>query len=264
MNVGIFYFIMLRINNTETFIREAKSVWNNFFDYSLSEYRDRHSYVKVICPKHGEFEVIPYLHVKKGVHCPSCTIEKRKGSVEGVGINDCIEVRRRSLVYKHWRAMLMRCYSERHHKSYPQYKDCTACDEWHYLSNFKKWFDENYIEGYQLDKDILIKGNKIYSPETCCFVPEEINKLLLKSDKTRGLYPIGVYRKGSKFAARLSAGRNHHIYLGSFYTPEEAFLAYKKAKEQHIKVLAEKYFKEGKITERVYNALLNYRVEITD
>lgn len=60
-------------------------------------------------------------------------------------------------------------------KNKPTYEGCTVCDEWLYFSNFKKWFDENYIEGFQLDKDIIIRGNKVYSPQTCCFVPKEIN-----------------------------------------------------------------------------------------
>lgn len=254
---------MSRIDNTEKFIKEAKIVWGDLFDYSQSIYVNQETYIKVICPKHGEFYVYPRQHLRKGVHCPYCTIEKRKSLVEGVGINDCIDVRRRSEVYKHWRSMLVRCYSERHHKQFPIYADCNVCTEWHHLSNFKKWFDENYIEGYALDKDILIKGNKVYSPDTCCFVPQEINNLLIKSDKARGNLPLGVSKRGNKFYSSVSVNRKR-VHLGVFNTPEEAFLAYKKAKEHNVKVLAEKYFKEGRITERVYRALLDYRVEITD
>ena len=162
--------------------------------------------------------------------------------------------------------MLQRCYSEDYQQKEPTYVGCTVCDEWLTLSNFKKFIDNldnGYQEGYQLDKDILIKGNKIYSPETCCFVPREINSLLLNKKLHRGNMPVGVEQRGKRFGAYCNNnGRRFH--LGSFSTPEAAFLAYKKAKEQYVKELAEKYYKEGKITERVYNALLNYRVEITD
>lgn len=159
--------------------------------------------------------------------------------------------------------MLERCYDQKYHQKEPTYIGCSVCGEWKYFSNFKRWFDENYIEGYQLDKDILVKGNKIYSPETCCFVPQEINYLLINRRLHRGTEPLGVDRKGNSYRAFFHQNKRK-IHLGSFSTPEAAFLAYKKAKEQYVKGLAEKYHAEGKITERVYIALCNYRVEITD
>ena len=155
--------------------------------------------------------------------------------------------------------MLMRCYSIRHHQTCPNYIGCSVCPEWLYLSNFKEWFDANYVDGYALDKDIIIKGNKTYSPHTCCFVPQEINNQLIKSDAARGKCPIGVSQRGSRYYAKFRS-----CHLGVYTTSEAAFLAYKKAKEQYVMELAEKYYKEGKITERVYHALLAYRVEITD
>ena len=159
--------------------------------------------------------------------------------------------------------MLERCYSPKLHAKEPTYIGCTVCPEWHYLSNFKRWFDNNYVEGYHLDKDILVKGNKIYSPETCCFVPKEINFLLLNNKSRRGDFPIGVHRKGDLFISQINKN-GKRIQIGRFDTPEDAFLAYKKEKEQYVKQLAERYFKEGKIAEMVYLALLDYRVEMTD
>ena len=162
--------------------------------------------------------------------------------------------------------MLQRCYSDEYQKKEPTYKGCSVCDEWLTLSNFKRWMDDpanGYQEGYHLDKDILVKGNKVYSPETSCFVPYQINYVILNRKLHRGDMPIGVYKRGNSHIAYYN-NTGKRIILGSFKTPEAAFLAYKKAKEQYVKELAEKYYKEGKITERVYNALLNYRVEITD
>jgi hypothetical protein len=118
-----------------------------------------------------------------------------------------------------------------------------------------------------LDKDILFKGNKIYSPETCCFVPNEINVLLCKNDSKRGKMPIGVYERkmvnGYKYVAYVNNTKKH-FHLGTFDTPKEAFQAYKSAKEAYIKEMATQYYKDGKITERVYDALMKYEVEITD
>ena len=164
-----------------------------------------------------------------------------------------------------WKSMHTRCYDPKYHEKEQSYKNCTVCEEWHNYQVYAKWHDENYYEVdnelMALDKDILCKGNKIYSPENCVFVPQSINNLFIKSDKSRGKYPIGVNKKGNKFQARLNKD-NKHIHLGTYDTVEEAFLAYKKAKEAYIKEMAEKY--KGKIDHRAYEALMNYEVEITD
>ena len=132
------------------------------------------------------------------------------------------------------------------------------------FSNFKKWYDQFNYENYHLDKDILVKGNKHYSPDTCCLVPQEINTLLTKRQGCRGRQPIGVcyIKRSGKYSATIHKMRN--VHLGFFDTPEEAFQAYKSAKEQYVKEIATQYFQEGKITQRVYQALMEYQVEITD
>lgn len=166
--------------------------------------------------------------------------------------------------YASWKQMLTRCYSEAYKTKTPTYKSAIVCEEWKRFSQFKKWFDCNYVEGYVLDKDILVKGNKLYSPETCCFVPQEINALLIKHDSKRGVYPIGVSKHGKKYCARVNKYKLGNIWIGTFDTTEEAFNAYKEAKENYIKELSKKYYNTGRITEKVYEALLNYKVEITD
>ena len=168
--------------------------------------------------------------------------------------------------YSVWRNILKRCYT--HYKCHQSsYEGCSIVPEWLLYSTFKKWFDANYISGYQLDKDLLVKGNKVYSPETCCFVPQEINKLLTNRKRHRGDFYVGVSRYQQKewvrFVAHISKGGTL-VSLGYFLTPEEAFQAYKSAKEIYVKELATKYFQEGKITQKVYQALMEYQVEITD
>ena len=173
----------------------------------------------------------------------------------------------KSEAYKSWHNMIKRCYSEELYKNHPTYKDCEVCKEWRCFSNFKKWFDEHYVEGWHLDKDILVKGNKVYSPETCCFVPCEINSLFTKRQNYRGEYPIGViYCPASKrfkecYKATFTS-ETKKIYLGIFRTPNEAFNAYKVAKEQYIKEAADKW--KDQLEPRVYEAMYNYKVEATD
>lgn len=175
--------------------------------------------------------------------------------------------------YEHWYNMAYRTSTPKEWDKYPRYKDCRVCDEWHSFENFKQWFDENYYEvdgeSMCLDKDILVKGNKIYSPETCCFVPNTINVLFTKNNAKRGKYPIGVCydKESNKFMAQLSYQENRHSKkkrkkLGRFATPEQAFDKYKQAKEEYIKIVADRY--KDEIPKILYDALYNYKVEIGD
>ena len=167
--------------------------------------------------------------------------------------------------------MLQRCYDPKFHKKYPTYKGCKVED---YLLNFQhmgKWIENNYyeIEGETmcLDKDILCKGNKIYSRDTCVFVPQRINSLFTKCDNARGDNPIGVEDLPSgNYRAYCNDGYSKKIGLGTYSTKEEAFQVYKEYKENLIKETIDSY--EGKIPEPFYSrlkeAMYNYKVEIDD
>lgn len=159
-----------------------------------------------------------------------------------------------------WRCMLNRCYGHSN-KVQSAYKGCIVCDEWLNFQNFSQWFYENYIEGWVLDKDILVRGNKIYSPDTCCFVPVELNSMFTKSNRIRGNYPIGVTKQGNKYLANIFI-KGTQKYLGSFSSIEEAFTVYKKHKEDNIKRITNEI--KSLISERLYNVLINYEVLITD
>ena len=181
---------------------------------------------------------------------------------------------RKTEYYEEWIGMLRRCYNnnQRDRNKRPKYDGCTVCEEWHNFQNFAKWYEENYYEIKEekmcLDKDILVKGNKIYSPQTCVFVPNRINVLFTKSDKIRGDFPIGVtYHKRDKvFESKMCyMDKNkikHSCYLGRYNTSEEAFESYKKAKENYIKQVADEY--KPYIPKELYDAMYNYKVEITD
>lgn len=160
-----------------------------------------------------------------------------------------------------WRKIMERSYSQIHKEKNPTYKDVTVCKEWHNFQNFAKWYFENYIEGYQLDKDILFKGNKIYSPDTCCFVPREINSLFVKANKNRGELPIGVHKQSERYYVKI-VKYNKQIRLGGYTTPEEAFECYKFHKEAHIKIIADEW--KDKIDTKVYKSMYEWKVEITD
>ena len=247
----------------DEFLRQARDRWGNRFDLSQVEYKCSSEKVCVICKEHGPFYIRPYQFLNGGA-CPICKSEKAKKIKFGRGVND-LPCESQTPWGKIWNGMFNRCYRECDLKKHPSYRGVEICEEWWKLSEFKKWFLENYIEGYELDKDIIHPGSRVYSPENCCFVPRRINILLTNRARLRGMYPVGVtYRKNSgKFAASIDKDGMRE-FLGSFNTPKEAFSAYKKAKESYIKEVAQEYFDKGLITERVKDALFCYKVEITD
>lgn len=249
---------------TDEFISKAISVHGDEYDYSKTVYINKRTKVIITCKKHGDYYQYPLDHLK-GHKCKLCANDYNKSRIKNVAIND-LDLAHGTDCYSHWIQIIRRIYDEKWKTKNQSYIDCTVCEEWLYLSNFKKWFDDpinGYKEGYEIDKDILIKGNKMYSPDTCCFVPQEINKLLLLNKHKRSSTPIGVNIKNNKYVARLSK-RRKRVFIGSYDDKEEAFNAYKTAKEQYVKELADKYYKEGKITKKVYDALMKYEVEITD
>ena len=166
-------------------------------------------------------------------------------------------------LYKTWSGMLQRCYDTVFKNRHSSYLNTKVEHHFHSFYNFLLWAkkQKGYDKGWHLDKDILGDNKNIYSAETCCFVPREINNLCLSSKKTRGCLPLGVTKKGSKFRARLSIF-GKELQVGVYNTPEEAFYAYKEAKENYIKDVANKW--KDQIDHRVYEALINYEVEITD
>ncbi len=170
--------------------------------------------------------------------------------------------------YKIWHAMLQRCYSEKAKTRLRSrtYDDVSVCEEWHLYTTFRDWFDENYIEGFCLDKDLSILGCREYSPESCSFIPNDINCLLLKSDRNRGEYPLGVHldTESGRFVAQISikeGKRSKRKWLGYHPSAEDAFSVYKKYKESWIKKFSENSYNKGEISETVYQNLLNYEVQ---
>lgn len=170
------------------------------------------------------------------------SLAKRK-LVHGHGVNDADYVAKPQAdgkqiicpIYSKWQSMLMRCYSAKFQEKKPTYIGCTVSDEWLLFSNFRKWMLSQEWQGMELDKDIKFQGNKIYSPETCLFIPAALNALLVDCAAARGNYPVGVcWHKGNRrFMAQLSFdGKRKH--LGYFATPEEASDVYQLARKEKI------------------------------
>lgn len=255
-------------NKKIDFLRKAKNKHGEKYDYSKVNYTNSNTKICIICPEHGEFWQKPNGHLT-GNGCRRCYHKRRRSMVYGVGVYDYngqISHKDNELVnicYSIWKTMLCRCYSPEFQRREPSYKGCSVCNEWKYFSNFKRWFDKHYIDGYQLDKDIFVKGNKVYSPITCCFVPHRINSLLTTNKKRRGKFAIGVSSKNVKFRAVLSCSHKN-IELGLFDTEDDAFHAYKNAKETLIKQVSKEYYDKGVITHDVYEALNRYEVNECD
>lgn len=175
--------------------------------------------------------------------------------------------------YEAWHGILKRCYDKKIKEKQPSYKDATCCEEWLLYENFYEWLhsQENFDKWYNgdrwaVDKDILVKGNKVYSPDTCCLVSNEVNVLFTKRKACRGNLPIGVtyHKVNKKYVASYDCGEKYHKYLGEYNTPEKAFEIYKMYKEGYIKKIATNEYNKGHITKRCYDAMINYEVEITD
>lgn len=167
--------------------------------------------------------------------------------------------------YKLWRSMITRCYCQKFTQTHPTYMDCHVVLEWHNFQNFCDWYiNKKKCVDCQLDKDIRIKHNKVYGPETCSLVPKSINYLFPNAKSRRGKYPVGVriIRSTGKYEASCNNGTGKQQYLGVFDSVEDAFMEYKKIKEKRIKQMAQIHKENLDI--QTFDSLMNYQVEISD
>lgn len=170
-------------------------------------------------------------------------------------------------IHKRWCDMLKRAYNPADKDS--AYINTTVCKEWHNFQNFAQWYEDNFytIDGcvMQLDKDILCKGNREYCPDKCVFVPQFINAMFTKCNKARGNLPIGVTMHKGKYYVQCQTYLDHiqkQNYIGLFNSEKEAFIAYKKFKEDYLSKVAEEY--KNKIPTQLYEALKTYNVDYDD
>ena len=190
---------------------------------------------------------------------------REKNGLGFIGIGE-YNSKEHKIAYAKWRAMLQRCINPMADKSTESYVECEVCDKWMNFQNFAKWYYENEYsccnEPLCVDKDILIHGNKLYSPNTCILVPQRINLLFIKEYARRGDLPIGVQKHTNGGYTSLLSTHEGKKYLGYFYDSTLAFATYKKEKEKYIKEVADSY--KNIIPQNIYEAIVNYRIEITD
>lgn len=184
----------------------------------------------------------------------------------GIGFNSggkhkTCEQGKHTKAYKSWYNMLTRSYSHDLHLKNPTYIGCAVADEWHDFQDFAEWFYNHKYSGvgYCLDKDLLFAGNKVYSPDACCFVPQELNKILCDSNAVRGEHPQGVHFRKSKgtYMAYININGKRK-QLGTFNCPDKAYRVYVKEKENYVNAAALEW--RGRIADNVFQALMSWKL----
>ncbi len=234
-------------------------------DFKIVKYNGAKN-VEIQFSQTGYEATVELVHVKRGSIKDPCL-----PSVYGVGI---LGTKYPSTIngvltkeYTLWCNMLVRCYSDSSKKRRPTYEGCEVSENFKSYEYFYEWCHKQIgfsNQDWHLDKDLLVKGNKVYSETTCVFLSNEINSLLTKRESMRGEYLIGICWSNTNkaFKAQISKNKGGRECLGYFNTELEAFDAYKEAKESFVKEQANKW--KSQIDIRAYNALMNYTVEITD
>ena len=234
-------------------------------DFKIVKYNDNRN-VEIQFLKTGYKTTVPLGSIRNGY-----VKDPYAPSVYGVGVTGTKYPSKVNGVitkeYKLWQNMLERCYSDALKKRCPTYEGCEISDKLKSYEYFYEWCHKQIgfgNQGWHLDKDLLIKGNKVYSEDSCVFIPQEINKVLTKRTTSRGEYLIGVswHKTHKAFVARVNKNKGKQEHLGYYKTELEAYNAYKIAKESFIKEQAEKW--KSQIDVRAYNALMNYEVNIDD
>lgn len=259
---------------TKKKIKDKEERFNKFGSVMIMEKYRASNDIDIFFPEYNyTVEHVQYYSFKEGII--KCPYEPRvygkgflgEGPYKSKANNKDVEA------YKIWYDMLKRCYDLKYQEKRPTYVGCEVCDEWLNYQNFARWYEENYYEvqgqRMELDKDILIKGNKVYSPDNCIFVPHIINSLFIKCDTVRGEYPVGITlnKRDNKLQVRCRIYENGKMirkHLGYFNVDqtEEAFFIYKTVKESNIKTIADQY--KDLIPEILYNAMYEYEVEWED
>ena len=207
--------------------------------------------------------VVPRTDAKKGVRNP---FNRVVAGVGYIGEGDFSPSNDRQ-VFNLWSNMLVRCYDAYSLSKQPTYEGCKVHEKWQCFQNFAPWCyaQKEFVENkdWCLDKDILLKGNKLYSEDTCAFVPRDINNMFTLRIRKRGDCPLGVHWDNTKEKYVAQVNKDHkRKFLGYFTDPQSAFNVYKQAKESCIKEVAETW--KDKIDPRVYDALNNWTIEVTD
>jgi len=214
--------------------------------------------VEILTEKKLAWRTKPKLHTGHGINDYEYEITRHEINDDGKYV--CVWT---DPCYSIWKGLLARIYRPDTVKQARVYMGCSLYYDWHYLSKFQAWFSENWVEGWSLDKDILVYGNKIYGPDTCRFVPNYINNLFTGGGSTKGEQPIGVHKDRTpiaknkpckRFIARCSDSSNGRVYLGLFYTAKEAHKAWQEEKINQI----------NNVIDRFRHEPIGYKVELEE
>lgn len=180
--------------------------------------------------------------------------------VYGIGINDADYVVRNCPYYSRWKHMIKRCYSEKFISDTPSYIGCHVIPEWHYFMTFRAWMEKQDWKDKHLDKDLLVKGNRLYGPDTCVFIDQAVNKFILENDKNRGACPIGVdfVKRSGKYRALCKDVKTGKVkYLGTFKDSELAHQAWLTFKLEQAKILASQQL-DPRVSKAIIERYENY------
>lgn len=256
--------------------REGMRFKNKYNEwYTIIKYYDANNVIVKF--DNGYSYKISWKQIKVGtVHSPYAKTVYNVGYIGEGEYRPYIKKGEESIEYKIWNGLLRRNYDPYTLNKKSWYRDCFVEEDLFNFQNFCKWHNENYYEvpndRMELDKDILCKGNKIYSKDTMIYVPRRINILFTRNNTRRGEYPIGVspHKASGKLEVSCSIldenGNKKNKYLGLFPIdkPFQAFTCYKQFKENYIKEVADEYYSKGLIPKKLYDALYRYEVEIND
>lgn len=156
--------------------------------------------------------------------------------------------------YKLWQSMRHRLMDRE------EYKDVTMCAEWETYEGFLEWFNSSEFSNcrdelgnfYFLDKDVLGGQRRLYSPETCAFIPQQLNNMFkrkISSMKAGVQYLSG---KAKPYRAYINYNRKH-IHLGYYLTEDEAHSKFLEARKECLKNFIEVH--SGRLDERVVDRI---------
>ncbi|AUR94350.1 hypothetical protein NVP1193O_219 [Vibrio phage 1.193.O._10N.286.52.C6] len=226
------------------------------------------------------YEVLEYINAKQvlvrfdntGTEKWCAAKEVRNGSIKdphsptvcGVGVVGLgYSVVTSPKAYECWRGMLRRCYVEKNNKDWERYggKGCTVCRDWHNFQVFHEWYTANAKDGYDIDKDIIVQGNLVYSPEFCNMIPSDLNKMLTFTDKLRkGKLGVHYNKEKGKYMALVQTHLSG-IKRKYFNSEQLAYEFYCKVRTSSIKAAADYYHNKGEISSTVREGL--YKFDVT-
>lgn len=233
---------------------------NNGGSVTVIEYKSCDEVLARWNDEHGHVSTVSSRNIRKGAIGNPYYRSARGVGYLGVGRHPATKGRDLTPAYQSWNGMIGRCYDERFILRHPTYADCTVHPDWHNFQVFAEWFysqPHSETAGFEIDKDLLVLGNKIYSAETCSFVPGVINRLLVDCGASRGEWPQGVSlnKRVGRFVAELRIeGKSKQ--LGYYQCAAEAHKAYLNAKKAHVQAVAERF--KSVLHRKVYDNLINW------